>query len=61
MVGVSPSGPDFPDGEDKAIQEYLDKQSTKELLIAISTALNIQYITRELFKWEKGLHNPSKQ
>jgi len=50
MAGVGPDGPRLPYGEEKAIPENLDKQSTKRLLVAVSTALNAQYIPREWFK-----------
>ncbi|MEM2211885.1 MAG: hypothetical protein QXH61_06435 [Candidatus Nezhaarchaeales archaeon] len=50
MAGITSEGPTYPDGEEKAIPENLDKQSTKRLLVAISAALNAQYIPREWFK-----------
>ncbi|MEM1537495.1 MAG: hypothetical protein QXK12_03385 [Candidatus Nezhaarchaeales archaeon] len=49
-ASVNPSGPGFPEAVDKPIPENLDDQSTKKLLVAISTALNAQYIPREWFK-----------
>jgi len=59
-ASVNPNGPSFPEAR-KPIPEYLDKRSVKRLLVAVSTALNAQYIPREWFKWGKGSHDPSKQ
>ena len=58
MAGVGPDGPRLPYGEEKAIPEHLDRQSIKKLLIAISTALNAQYIPRGWFGWGKGRRIP---